>query len=135
MGGEPAVEQWHQRDDRRVTRLRLLAADASPEDHGIPLLTYGYDGNGNLIEVVNSSGRPLRYTYDTQARITSWEDRNGTHFRYVYDEHGRCLRTVGPDGIRNGTFTYATDGCGNRTTTYTDSLGHTTTFHLNDARA
>lgn len=119
--------------DRRVTRLRLLAADASPEDHGIPLLTYGYDGNGNLIEVVNSSGRPLRYTYDAQARITGWEDRNGTHFRYVYDEHGRCLRTVGPDGIRNGTFTYATDDCGNRTTTYTDSLGHTTTFHLNDA--
>jgi RHS repeat-associated protein len=111
----------------RVTALRLL--DRAPslyelvQDNapGTVVVRYGYDDAGNLTEVVNSSGRPLRFTYDDEGRITSWTDRNDTTFRYVYDAAGRVVRTEGTDGIFNGRLEYDDHA---RVTVYTDSLGH-----------
>ncbi|MFI9105061.1 RHS repeat-associated core domain-containing protein [Streptomyces fildesensis] len=90
---------------------------------------FGYDENGHLAEVVNSSGRAARFGYDSHGRITGWEDRKGTTYAYTYDSEGRCVRTAGSDGFLNGTFDYDTD---RRATVHTDSLGHTTTFHYNE---
>ncbi|WP_461020111.1 DUF6531 domain-containing protein, partial [Streptomyces daliensis] len=112
----------------RVTGLRLLHGAA--HERSTVLVSFGYDASGDLTEVVNSTGRPLRYRYDGQHRITSWTDRNNITFGYVYDHRGRVLRTVGPDGIYSGRFHYDTAA---RTTRYTDSLGHTTTYVLNGA--
>jgi len=112
----------------RITALRLI--------HGVDggrsttLISYGYDDAGDLIEVVNSTSRPLRYTYDEAHRITSWTDRNGTSYGYVYDHRGRVLRGIGPDGILSGRLHYDAAA---RTTRYTDSLGHTTTYVYNEA--
>ncbi|MFC9973748.1 DUF6531 domain-containing protein [Spirillospora sp. NPDC127200] len=115
------------RTERRVTALRLLAADAQADD--ITLIRFGYDAEGNLAEVVNSSGRPLRFTYDDEGRLTGWIDRNDFWYRYEYDEEGRAVRGVGKDGYLSATLAYDPD---NRVTRVTDSLGHTTTYRYNE---
>jgi RHS repeat-associated protein len=120
----------------RVTCLRLL--DTDPETHmhdpehrdGVVLVRYGYDVHGDLTEVVNSSGEPLRFTYDTQGRVTSWTDRVGKSASYTYDESGRCTRTTGADGVLDTRFEYDTAA---RTTTSTDSLGESTVYRYNAA--
>nr|WP_079082974.1 polymorphic toxin type 30 domain-containing protein [Streptomyces antibioticus] len=113
----------------RITGLRLLDP-AAPDSPGTTLLTLGYDENGHLTEETNSSDVPLRYTYDADGRITSWIDRNGTTYAYTYDEHGRIVRTEGSDGFLTGTLVYDD---ATRTTTVTDSLGHTTRYEHNEA--
>ncbi|MGA6160137.1 RHS repeat-associated core domain-containing protein [Stenotrophomonas sp. NPDC087984] len=91
-------------------------------------MRYGYDEAGNLTEVINSSGEPLRFTYDAQGRVTSWTDRRGTSFRYVYGPDGKVVRTEGSDGVFNGGLEYDDAA---RTTVYTDSLGHRTAYRYN----
>ncbi|MET8746135.1 DUF6531 domain-containing protein [Streptomyces sp. NPDC004728] len=111
----------------RVTALRLLHGEQ--HEHSARLVSFTYDDSGDLIEVINSTGKPQLYRYD-EHRITSWKDRNGTAFAYVYDHHGRVLRTVGPTGILSGRFHYDD---AHRTTRYTDSQGNVTTYVLNEA--
>jgi YD repeat-containing protein len=110
----------------RITALRLRGADS---DSDVVLVRYAYDGIGRLTQVTNSSGIPLRFDYDTAGRLTSWQDRNDFTYHYTYDELGRCVRTSGTSGYMNGTLTYDPNA---RITVVTDSLGHPTTFHLNE---
>ncbi|SDH88958.1 RHS repeat-associated core domain-containing protein [Actinokineospora alba] len=105
-----------------VTALVLAGADE------ITLIRYGYDAARRLTEVINSSGAALRFDYDSAGRITRWQDRNEMWYRYGYDERGRCVLNEGADGYLSGAFEYR-----ERLTVYTDSLGHRTEFHLNDA--
>ncbi|MCX4823233.1 DUF6531 domain-containing protein [Streptomyces sp. NBC_01142] len=118
----------------RITALRLL--DETPSRYepsqsaagGTVVMRYGYDEAGNLAEVVNSSGEPLRFTSDAEGRVTSWTDRNGTSFAYFYDARGRVERTEGSDGFLSGALAYDDEA---RTTTYTDSLGHQSRHRYN----
>ncbi|MGP3952381.1 DUF6531 domain-containing protein [Streptomyces sp. 7N604] len=114
-------------EDDRITRLRL----ANPEDgpDGTTLLRYGYNAEGHLTEIYNSSGLPFKLSYDDRARITSWTDRNNSWYRFTYDDQDRCIRGEGADGFLSCTITYDTE---NRETRYTNSLGHTTTHHYNE---
>ncbi|MGQ0777444.1 MAG: DUF6531 domain-containing protein [Pseudonocardiales bacterium] len=115
----------------RITRLRLRGTT-----HGTDLLRYSYDQHDRLTEVINSSGRPLRFDYDGQGRMTRWTDRNATSCDYTYDATGRCVRTSGSGGCLEATFVYQHDSpldADSAVTVVTDSLGHTTTFHLNEA--
>lgn len=110
-----------------ITALRLH--HAGPHGGDQELVRYGYDTAGRLTEIVNSSGQPLRFAYDPHGRMTRWQDRNGTWYRYTYDPHGRCVHTSGSDGCLDGDFTYDPEG---GVTVATDSLGHATTFHLDE---
>ncbi|BBJ44733.1 type IV secretion protein Rhs [Streptomyces antimycoticus] len=112
----------------RVTGLRLLGVGDAEE--GTLLVSFGYNGAGDLTEVFNSTGEPMRFTYDDQHRVTSWTDRNGTSFGYVYDHRGRVLRTIGSDDMMTGRFHYDE---ASRTTVYTDSLGHRVTYVFDEA--
>ncbi|MDX3232392.1 DUF6531 domain-containing protein, partial [Streptomyces sp. ME19-01-6] len=112
----------------RITSLRLLHGERN--EHSTTLISFGYDEAGDLTEVINSTGKPLRYRYDDRHRVTSWTDRNGTSYAYVYDHRGRVLRGIGPDGILSGRLHYDTQA---RTTRYTDSQGNTTTYVRNEA--
>ncbi|WP_179084655.1 DUF6531 domain-containing protein [Streptomyces rectiverticillatus] len=118
----------------RVTGLRLLDEPPSPYEpahapgRGTVLIQYGYDDAGNLTEVTNSSGKPLRFTYDAEGRITSWTDRNDTTYSYTYDAQGRVIRTDGTDGFLSGSLSY---DAATRTTKVTDSLGHGRTYRYN----
>ncbi|MEV7437032.1 DUF6531 domain-containing protein [Streptomyces griseoviridis] len=109
----------------RVTAFTLLSAPEQPV-----LMRYGYDGQGNLTEIYNSSGLPLKLSYDEQRLITGWEDRNGSWYRYTYDAEGRCVRTDGTDGILD--YVYSYDPL-DHTSVATNSLGSSTTYRFNDA--
>jgi RHS repeat-associated protein len=109
----------------RVAGLVLASAGEGGAD--VPLARYGYDDAGNLAEVINSSGAPLRFSHDADGRLTGWEDRNGWSYRYYYDEQGRCVRAEGPDGTLSGTLAYDR---GNLVTTHTDSAGAVTVYQL-----
>ncbi|HEU5159763.1 MAG TPA: DUF6531 domain-containing protein [Streptosporangiaceae bacterium] len=117
--------------DGRVTALRLLDTEGDGQAGGHVLVRYGYDEYGNLTEVINSSGRPQRFSYDPSYRMTGWIDRNGYEYRYTYDERGRAIAGRGSGGFLDATLTYSEDG---RTTVVADSLGHPTTYYLNEAR-
>ncbi|MEW2120454.1 DUF6531 domain-containing protein [Streptomyces sp. NPDC005474] len=113
----------------RVAGLRLLDPDGA-DSHGTTLLTYGYDTDGHLTEVTNSSGLPLRFTYDAERRITSWTDRNNTSYTYTYDVRGRVVRAEGSGGYLSGTLAY--DDV-TRSTTTTDALGNVTRYEHDEA--
>ena len=114
-------------DAGRVTTIRVLDPDV---DLAVVVRRFGYDERGRLTQVFNSSGAPELFSYDVDGRLTGWQDRNGTWYRYVYDADGRCVRTVGDRGFYDGEFAYDLE---RRVTTFTDSLGHATEFHLNEA--
>ncbi|WP_107424713.1 putative T7SS-secreted protein [Streptomyces antioxidans] len=116
----------------RVTGLRLLGVGGGEGEGGggTTLVSFGYNGAGDLTEVFNSAAEPMRFTYDDQHRVTSWTDRNGTSFGYVYDHRGRVLRTIGSDDMMTGRFHYDAAA---RTTVYTDSLGHRVTYVFDEA--
>ncbi|MGC7101593.1 RHS repeat-associated core domain-containing protein [Amycolatopsis lurida] len=114
-------------DGGRLTELSVLGGDGTPD---VVVLRYRYDDRGRLTEVINSSGLPTRFDYDNDGRMTGWQDRNGVWYRYVYDADGRCVRTVGDGAFLDGAFTYDRERL---LTTYTDSLGNTKVFELNQA--
>jgi RHS repeat-associated protein len=111
-------------EDGLVTGIALRTPD-SP----VQVMRYGYDGDRNLTDVINSSGLPLKFGYDTDHRITSWTDRNDSTFQYVYDEQGRVVQTVGPDGYLSSRLAFDSDA---NTTRYTDSLGAVTVYRMNE---
>ncbi|MFL4948422.1 putative T7SS-secreted protein [Streptomyces sp. MMS24-I31] len=111
----------------RVTALHLAAT-------GQELKRYGYT-DGNLTEVVNSSGLPLRFSYDEAGRVTSWTDTNDRSYTYEYDDQDRCVAEGGSAGHMSLRITY--DGTdpqtGLRVTTTTTAQGHSRRFLINDA--
>ncbi|MEU9995483.1 putative T7SS-secreted protein [Streptomyces sp. NPDC050848] len=117
----------------RVTALHLVGGAADGSDQEI--LRYGYT-DGHLTEVVNSSGRPLRFGCDEHGRITSWTDTNGCHYDFVYDDQDRCTYQSGTNGHLEATFTWddIDPATGLRLTTFTDGEGHAQR-HLIDDRA
>ncbi|MFE2260333.1 putative T7SS-secreted protein [Streptomyces griseosporeus] len=114
--------------DGRVTAFHLTAT-------GQELKRYGYT-DGNLTEVVNSSGRPLRFTYDSAGRVTSWTDTNDRGYTYEYDDQDRCIAEGGTAGHMSLRLTYdeVDPETGLRVTTTTTGEGHTRRFLVNDAR-
>ncbi|MEU8618176.1 putative T7SS-secreted protein [Streptomyces sp. NPDC048623] len=104
-------------DGSRVTALHLGDQE---------IRRYAYT-DGHLTAVADSAGRPLRFGYDERGRMTSWTDTNGHRYDYVYDDRDRCVSQSGRDGVMAGRFTW-----GDGETTYTDALGRTTRFEVND---
>ncbi|MEU7552533.1 putative T7SS-secreted protein [Streptomyces sp. NPDC044571] len=109
----------------RITGLHL--------DGGPRILAYGYTG-GNLTEVTNSSGLPLRFTYDDRARITSWTDTNDRRYEYAYDDLDRCIAEAGEAGHIALTFGYdeVDPQTGHRVTRMTTAAGHTHRYLVDD---
>jgi RHS repeat-associated protein len=93
------------------------------------LVGFQYDGSGRLSGVVNGSGLTLHYEYDSAARMTRWVDRERSWFSYKYDEKGRCIETVGPDGMYQYRFEYAE---AQKTVRVTDSYGGVSIFRHDD---
>ncbi|MCX5127218.1 putative T7SS-secreted protein [Streptomyces sp. NBC_00347] len=110
----------------RVTGLHLTG--------GPRVLAYGYT-DGNLTEVVNSSGLPLRLAYDERGRITSWTDTNDRRFTYAYDDQDRCIAEGSTDGRLALTLDYDTvdPETGLRVTTTTTGEGHVRRYLIDDA--
>ncbi|MFF1410369.1 putative T7SS-secreted protein [Streptomyces sp. NPDC058289] len=100
----------------RVTGLHLTG--------GPRVLAYGYT-DGNLTEIVNSSGRPLSLAYDERGRITSWTDTNDRRYSYTYDDEDRCVAQGGDAGHLTLSIAYGRPdpSTGLRTTTTSTPTG------------
>ncbi|MFG2634883.1 putative T7SS-secreted protein [Streptomyces sp. NPDC048362] len=111
----------------RVTAYHLA-------ETGEELKRFGY-AEGNLTEVTNSSGLPLRFTYDEAGRVTSWTDTNDRGYTYEYDDRDRCVAEGGSAGHMALRLTYGDPDpeTGLRTTTATTGEGHTRRYLVNDA--
>ncbi|MFI2075070.1 putative T7SS-secreted protein [Streptomyces triculaminicus] len=109
----------------RITALHLADTE---------LVRYGYT-DGDLTEVINSSGRPLRFGYDQRHRVTSWTDRNGSSYSYAYDDRDRCVFESGTEGHMRVAIAYGEPDpdSGLRVTSVTTALGHTTHHTFNAA--
>ncbi|MDX3538621.1 DUF6531 domain-containing protein [Streptomyces sp. MB09-01] len=109
----------------RITALHLSG--------GGRILAYGYT-DGNLTEVTNSSGLPLRFTYDDRARITSWTDTNDRRYEYAYDDLDRCVAEAGEAGHIALTFSYddVDPQTRHRVTRVTTAAGHTRQYLIDD---
>jgi len=105
----------------RISGLRVL--DAAGADSGAVAKQFRYDDRGRLTGVVNSSGLPFTYEWDDTNRITAWNDRGGYRYGYHYDHLGRVVH--GEGAFLAGSFEYYPS---NRTTVYTNSLGHATRY-------
>ena len=116
----------------RITALHLVGA--SPGGGDQELIRYGYSAAGDLTEVVNSSGLPLRFTYDDAGRITSWTDTNDRAYTYEYDDHDRCIAEGGAEGHMSLRIDYAgrDPETGLRTTTATTDTGHVYQYFVNE---
>ncbi|MEV7754896.1 putative T7SS-secreted protein [Streptomyces griseofuscus] len=114
-------------DSGRVTSYRLATT-------GEELKRFTYT-DGNLTEVINSSGLPLRFGYDDRGRVTSWTDTNDRSYTYAYDDRDRCVAEGGAAGHMALRLTYADPDpvTGLRTTTATTGAGHTRRYLVNDA--
>ncbi|MGW1982235.1 putative T7SS-secreted protein [Streptomyces collinus] len=112
----------------RVTAYHLMAT-------GQELKRFGYT-DGNLTDVMNSTGLPLRFAYDDSGRITSWTDTNDRSYAYEYDDHDRCTAQTGSAGHMATRFSYGEPDpeTGLRVTTATNGEGHSSRYLVNDAR-
>ncbi|MFH8768170.1 putative T7SS-secreted protein [Streptomyces sp. NPDC017958] len=113
-------------DSGRIVAFHLAAT-------GEELRRYGYT-DGNLTEVYNPSGLPLRFTYDEAGRITSWTDTNDRGYTYEYDDRDRCIAEGGSAGHMTLRLSYGEPDpeSGFRTTTATTGEGHTRRYLVND---
>lgn len=115
-------------DERgRVTELYL----PQPQGEGFYRhRRYEYDEAGDLVGVTDSLAHAWRFAYVTHL-LTQETDRNGLSFYFQYDGLGEdawCVRTWGDGGIYDHTLGYDKH---KRVTYVTNSLGHTTQYHMN----
>ena len=102
------------------------------------IYSYAYDVNGNLLSVTYPDGTPGDNS-DNPARTYHYEDPNFNHaLTGITDENGNRIATWGYDTKSRAVFSehaggtervdlvYNADG----TTTVTDSLGHSRTYHF-----
>ncbi|MEW2118483.1 RHS repeat-associated core domain-containing protein [Streptomyces sp. NPDC005474] len=118
-------------EEGRVTALRLVGADQDGADVTIRRFAYT---DGQLTDVVGSSGVPLRLTYDERLRVTSWTDTNRSSYSYEYDDQDRCTAQGGEAGLL--AFTFAYDGVDahwpdHRVTTVTSPSGAVSRYVVN----
>ncbi|MGW0204828.1 putative T7SS-secreted protein [Streptomyces sp. NPDC003233] len=114
-----------------ITGLHLVGGADDGSD--LALIRYGYT-SGNLAEVRNSSGKPLRFTYDEALRITSWTDTNGHGYAYAYDDRNRCIAQGGTEGHMSLRLSYSEKDpeSGLHITTAVNGAGAVRRYFVND---
>ena len=118
---DPAGRRVHATTDSggRVTKLSFVT------DKGFePLVSYTYDGAGNMTGITDATGNTTKMSYSGHL-MTEKTDRNGNTYCWEYDGKGRCIHTYGRDGMMEGRIEYHPDKGYNLVT---DSEGGTTTY-------
>jgi RHS repeat-associated protein len=67
-------------------------------NHG-QLVTYSYDGNGNVKTRSDAGGRTTNYHYDAQNRVTRIQQPDGGNVYYGYDTEGNLAAVTDPRGL------------------------------------
>jgi RHS repeat-associated protein len=85
-------------------------------------LTYEYDNEDNVANVVDAAGRKTTYTYDALGRTKTIETPDAALTQYVYED-GALKSVTDPRGL---TTTYDYNGLGNKTSLISPDTGTTT---------
>ena len=88
--------------------------------------TYGYDADGQIISITDTTGLSIRYTYDAVGNRIS-ENDNGVITTYTVNSVNEYTSTT-TAGLGSSTYQY--DLNGNRVS-HTDPSGNTTTYAYN----
>jgi len=113
---------------------RIVKIDAPhPEKRGetFTLVTYKYDGSGNLIEKRDAYNNPFSYGYNKHLLVKE-TNRNGLSFFFEYDgedDTARCIHTWGDNGIFDHKLTYNLE---EKWTQVEDSLGNKSKYYWTD---
>jgi YD repeat-containing protein len=64
-------------------------------------VTYGYDGNGDIISVTDIADYIMRFEYDENHFLTDITDPRGIKIsRNIYDDSGRLIAVIDANGNR-----------------------------------
>lgn len=105
-----------------TTRLDSLARRRQSVGNNGQLVTYGYDGNGNVTSVVDVLGRTTTYAYDALNRVTQVTQPDGGVILYGYDARGELQSVTDP---RNLVTLYTYNGFGDLLSTISPDTGTT----------
>jgi len=111
-------------------RLSVLSLPHSVGGTSYSHRRYFYDDEGDLVQVTDALGSSWHFEYATHLLVQE-TDRNGLSFYFAYDglgEDAYCIRTWGDDGLYDHVILYDKQ---NKATFVTNSLGHTTQYHMN----
>lgn len=97
------VDSAETRGGIRVRALRLVDPASGPD---VPIVTFGFDLAGRMVETVDSTGLPFAFEYDQHDRVTAWIDRTGYRHEYRYGPDGRVVYVGGQDGYLAASFAY-----------------------------
>ena len=86
----------------RITEVALIDADGRINR----IARYGYDVSGCLASYSNALEATATYACDAQRRMSRLSDANGYSFFYRYDASGRCMESMGQDGLWHVQFQY-----------------------------
>lgn len=120
--------------DRHGRLVRVELPHATKNNEWVTHTKYSYSPEGNLVAVEDALGHTTRYEYAGHLMVREI-DRTGLSFYFGYDgvdSRAWCIRTWGDGGIYDRTIDYDKAG---RKTYVTDSLGHVTTYRMNEALA
>ncbi|MGK4009200.1 RHS repeat-associated core domain-containing protein [Sorangium sp. So ce1036] len=124
------------RSDRAI-ELRYDAqgriAAVSLVDPREDIVRFDYDSAGRLVRVSDgiAPNAPITvFEYDAEDRIVAEAKRTGAIHVFRYDGHGRCVYTSGSERFEERTLRYS---AAKRETEVTDSHGHVTRYHYNEA--
>jgi len=115
--------------DRDGRISAIYTPDPQLEGRTFAIARYSYDEDGNMIRQTDALEQSLSYEY--KGRLLGRETwRNGMQWYFIFDgvvPGARCIHTWGDGRLYDHTLTYL-DG----RTRVTNSLGHTTTYHIHD---
>ncbi|MFA8391004.1 RHS repeat-associated core domain-containing protein [Burkholderia ubonensis] len=91
-------QQWVDfRYDDRGHVVELYLTD--PQGETKRIAHYDYDAAGCLVAFIDPLGAMMSHAYDDRRRMVRETDANGYSFFYKYDSVGRCVESVGQDGL------------------------------------
>ncbi|MEJ2611954.1 MAG: RHS repeat-associated core domain-containing protein [Candidatus Thiodiazotropha sp.] len=114
-------------DQGQIEQVEFLSSDKKTRQ---TLVTYRYDNQGRLTEVVDAMGNSDHFDYDKNHRIILERNKDGGEFKFKYDTQGRCTRSVGIDGYDEKTLRFIDAA---QWTEVTDSLDNIRRFQHNAA--
>jgi RHS repeat-associated protein len=109
--------------------LKRLVRKVNPEGG---ITQFGYDPNGNLLNLVDPNGNSTAFAYDSDNRVVSKAYPDGQRVSFGYDDAGLLITRT---NARGGVVSYAYDAKHNLTTRlYTDGTPNVTNSYDNFSR-
>lgn len=98
---------------------------------GYRTTTYTYNSAGQVLKVIDPTGKQTINAYNAKGYLISMTDRNGGYTGYAYDEKGRVITVSSANGANETPFSvvrYEHDAFGRTHKVETDGMNDTVTY-------